>query len=122
MPTPKEQTKNAPARANTRACAAKPRPHAAPPTSRAGPQAAPARKAILAKEPSPVRRGTKTAKILDLLRRPSGATLKELMKTTQWQAHSVRGFLSGILGKKMGTPAASFKTAAGERAYRLSSK
>jgi len=46
-------------------------------------------------------------------------TLKELMKTTGWQAHSVRGFLSRTLGKKTGTPVESFKSEAGERAYRL---
>jgi len=36
-----------------------------------------------------------------------------------WQAHSVRGFLSRTLGKKTGTPVESFKSEAGERAYRL---
>lgn len=116
MPTLKEQTKNAPARANTRTRAAKPRPHAAPT------KAKPAVTAIHAKKPSPARRGTKTAKIVDLLRRPGGVTLQDLMKTTGWQAHSLRGFLSGTLGKKMGTPVESFKTDVGERAYRLSSK
>jgi len=78
--------------------------------------------AIHAKKPSPARRGTKKAKILDLLKRPGGVTLKALMKATGWQAHSVRGFLSGTLAKKMGTPVESFKPAAGERAFRLSSK
>lgn len=62
---------------------------------------------------------TKTAKILGLLKRPEGVTLQELMKATGWQAHSVRGFLSGTLGKKMGTPVESFKNTDGERAYRL---
>jgi Protein of unknown function (DUF3489) len=35
--------------------------------------------------------------------------LLELVKTTGWQPHSVRGFLSGTIGKKMGTPVESFK-------------
>jgi hypothetical protein len=46
--------------------------------------------------------------------------LKELAKATGWQAHSVRGFLSGTIGKKMGTPVESSQRADGERAYRLS--
>jgi hypothetical protein len=116
MPTSKEQTKNAPARANTRAHAAKPRQRTAPTNAK------PARKATRANKPSAARRGTKTAQILDLLKRPGGVTLKELMKVTAWQAHSLRGFLSGTLKKKMGTPVESFKSDAGERAYRVPSK
>ena len=75
-----------------------------------------------AKEAVSVRAGTKTARILTLLKRPGGVTLKSLMKATDWQAHSVRGFLSGTLRKKMGTPVESFESDTGERSYRLSSK
>jgi hypothetical protein len=113
---PQEQTKNAPATATTKARVAKRRPRAAPTKAKL------ARKAAHAHKPAPARHGTKTAKILDLLKRSGGVTLKELMKATGWQAHSVRGFLSGTLGKKMGTPAESSKRADGERVYRLSSK
>jgi hypothetical protein len=63
------------------------------------------------------RDGSKTAKILDLLKRPGGATSKELMKTTGWLPHSVRGFLSGTLGKKMGLTVTSTKSEDGERTY-----
>ena len=56
------------------------------------------------------RDGSKTAKILDLLKRPGGATAKELMKATGWQPHSVRGFLSGTVGKKMGLAVTSTKS------------
>ncbi len=59
---------------------------------------------------------TKTAKIIALLKRPVGASLKTLMKATGWQAHSVRGFLSGQLGKKMGLRVRSFQRD-GERVY-----
>jgi hypothetical protein len=82
----------------------------------------PALKTPHAEKAAPGRPGSKTARILDLLKRPGGATLKELMKATDWQAHSVRGFLSGTLGKKMGTPVESSKRADGERVYRISSK
>ena len=95
---------------------AKHRPHAAPTKAKRLGKAAAAMKA------APARTGTKTAKVLTLLKRPGGVTLKSLMKATGWRAHSVRGFLSGALGKKMGTPVESFQSDAGERAYRLSSK
>lgn len=41
-------------------------------------------------------------KVIQMLQRPDGATLEGLMKATGWQAHSVRGFLSAALSKKMG--------------------
>jgi uncharacterized protein DUF3489 len=63
--------------------------------------------------------GGKTAKVLGLLRRPKGATLNELMKVTGWQPHSVRGFISGTLGKRMGLSVASTKDQSGDRRYSL---
>jgi hypothetical protein len=66
------------------------------------------------------REGSKKAQVLELLRRPEGATLAEIAKATGWQAHSVRGFISGTLGKKMGLKVESFKTSEGDRAYRAS--
>ncbi len=65
------------------------------------------------------REGSKTAKVLDLLKRPGGVTSKELMKVTGWQPHSVRGFLSGTVGKKMGLVVTSTKGEAGERTYSI---
>ena len=59
---------------------------------------------------------TKTAKIIALLKRPVGASLKALMRETGWQSHSVRGFISGTLGKKMGLRVRSFQRE-GERVY-----
>jgi hypothetical protein len=58
---------------------------------------------------------------LDLLKRPGGATIKELMKATGWQPHSVRGFLSGTIGKKMGLSLTSTKGEGAERTYSLKS-
>src|SRR6266481_3714936 len=73
------------------------------------------------KRAAAARRGSKTAKVLDLLKRPGGASLKELMKATGWQPHSVRGFLSGTLKKKMGLQLESSRRDDEERAYRLRS-
>ncbi|HYW46817.1 MAG TPA: DUF3489 domain-containing protein [Bryobacteraceae bacterium] len=57
--------------------------------------------------------------ILDLLRRPKGATLAELMAASGWQAHSIRGFISGTLGKKLDLPVVSAKREDGARVYSL---
>ena len=70
-----------------------------------------------AKSGKTARDGSKTAKVLDLLKRPSGATLHELMKATGWQAQSVRGFFSGTVSKKMGLAVTSSKAEDGERSY-----
>jgi hypothetical protein len=50
---------------------------------------------------------------------PGGVTGKELMKATDWQPHSVRGFLSGTIGKKMGLTVTSAKGEDGERTYSI---
>lgn len=73
---------------------------------------------------STARRGSKKAKILALLKRPGGVSLQQLQKATGWQAqaHSVRGFLSGTLKKKMGLRVHSAKLADGARTYRIASK
>jgi hypothetical protein len=60
---------------------------------------------------------TKTAKVLAMLRRAEGATLQEIMSVTDWQAHSVRGFVSGTLGKKLHLTVVSAKGEDGQRRY-----
>jgi hypothetical protein len=60
----------------------------------------------------------KGAKILELISRPKGVTLAEIMKATDWQAHSVRGFLS-TAGKKRGINIESVKNDAGDRVYQI---
>jgi hypothetical protein len=101
-------------------------PHVAKSRARSGQKATPATKrhtarvsAKSAKKAAGARQGSKTAKVLDLLRRSGGASGKELMKATGWQAHSLRGFMSGVLGKKMGFTVSSTKTADGERRYAI---
>lgn len=70
-----------------------------------------------AKEASAPRTESKGAKILAMIARPKGATLSEIMRATEWQAHSVRGFIS-IAGKKHGITIESSKNEAGVRLYR----
>jgi hypothetical protein len=72
-----------------------------------------------ATDPKGARGGSKKAVVLEMLRRPEGATLADIQAATGWQAHSVRGFLSGSLGKKMGLTIESLKTSEGARAYRV---
>jgi len=91
----------------------------AAPKKGAKPAAKKAAKAQPAKEASVPREFSKKAIVLELLRRPKGATLAELMEATKWQAHSVRGFISGTLGKKMDLPVASAQREDGTRFYSL---
>jgi len=63
--------------------------------------------------------GSKKAEVLDLMRRSKGATLAEIMKLTGWQAHTVRGFVSGTLIKKLGLKVESFRSEENERTYRV---
>ena len=61
---------------------------------------------------------SKGAKILDMIARAKGATLAEIMKATDWQAHSVRGFIS-IAAKKHSINIESSKNEAGDRVYKI---
>jgi hypothetical protein len=122
-----------PAKATKKANVAKRARNVAPAKGRAGKKASPAKKTPkTAREATPkpkaarpvkaakgkgVREGSKTETILELLKRPGGVTSKELMKATSWQPHSVRGFLSGTIGKKMGLTVVSTKGEEGERSY-----
>ena len=108
-----------PKKANARA--QKPRVGAS--KGKSGKKATPAKKNAKApKKAKPAtadgpREGSKTEQVLELLKRPGGATMKELMKATGWLPHSVRGFLSGTIGKKMGRKVESTKGEDGNRIY-----
>lgn len=109
---------NATAKPTKKARVAPRRANVAPKKPKAGKKASPAKKAPKgAKKAKGARDGSKAAKILDLLKRPGGATSKELQKASGWQPHSVRGFLSGTVGKKMGLTITSTKGDDGERSY-----
>jgi hypothetical protein len=84
-------------------------------------KAKPAKKAGRAKKPATKPKGdraNKKAEVIALMKRAKGATLAEIMAVTEWQAHTVRGFVS-ILGSKGGEKIESSKNAAGERMYKI---
>ena len=89
--------------------------HVAPKKKGADKKATPTKKAP--KPTESVRQGSKTDVVLALLKRTGGVSAAELMTTTGWQAHSIRGFLSGTVGKKMGLTVVSEKGADGLRTY-----
>ena len=61
---------------------------------------------------------TKHARVIAMLRKPAGATIAAIMAATDWQQHSVRGFLAGIVRKKLGLNLVSEQTDKG-RVYRI---
>src|SRR5271169_126445 len=101
MTKPKSKPKAA-TRSNVRRAgkpASRKRPAAAPSRSTAGPN-------------------TKHARIIAMLRKPAGATIAAIMAATDWQQHSVRGFLAGVVRKKLGLNLVSDQTDEG-RVYRI---
>ena len=62
---------------------------------------------------------SKRAAVLELLRRPQGATIPAVMKATGWQQHSVQGFFAGVVLKKLGLILESDKPDDGDRIYRI---
>ena len=88
-------------------------PRAARTTSKSKPRS---RSALSSK--TSTRPDTKHARILAMLRTPAGATIAAIMTATEWQQHSVRGFLAGVVRKKLGLNLVSESTDQG-RVYRI---
>lgn len=104
--------------------------HSSPKAERATPPAGKASKSKpKPKQPKPVEasvgqpdipaRSTKQDRILSLLNQRSGATIPEMMQATDWQQHSVRGFLAGTVKKKLGLALISSKSDGDLRRYRI---
>lgn len=67
-------------------------------------------------------RVTKQEAVLTLLSRPDGVSVPELMQATDWQQHSVRGFLAGTVKKKLGFRLTSSKADGADRRYRIAAR
>ena len=91
-----------------------------PKGTKGAPKKAKATKAARTKKDAAVpREFSKKAIVLELLRRKDGATMGEIAKATHWQNHSIRGFISGTIIKKMALKVESGKNDSGERRYRI---
>jgi hypothetical protein len=62
---------------------------------------------------------SKLGKLEAMLRRPDGATIAQLSKALDWQAHSIRGAMSGSLKKKQGLQITATKDEGADRIYRI---
>ncbi len=94
-------------------------PSASKTTARAGDPARRSRKPSAGRGAPKVKIGTKQALLINLLKRKTGATIDEAVEATGWQAHSVRGAISGTLKKKLGLDVTSEKVEGRGRVYRI---
>jgi hypothetical protein len=65
------------------------------------------------------RSDSKQAKLIEMLKRPDGATIDEIVKKFEWQPHTVRGAIAGALKKKLGLDVQSEKIEGRGRVYRI---
>ena len=72
--------------------------------------------------PENVNTASKQSRLLAMLQSPAGATIAAVMKATGWQPHSVRGFLAGVVRKRLKLELGSTKVAGGTRVYRITKR
>lgn len=76
-----------------------------------------AKKSATAQQPG--KQQSKQSQLIELLKKKTGTTIEEMMVLTGWQAHSVRGIISGALKKRLGLNVVSIAGASGTRTYRI---
>ena len=96
----------------------KSKPKAPHSTSRKTSKPKPRGRSKLASAKTAARPNTKHAQIIAMLRTPAGTTIAAIMTATEWQQHSVRGFLAGVVRKKLGLNLVSEQSDKG-RVYRV---
>ena len=101
-----------------RAAAKKPRSAAGKPT-KTKKAAKTARKKVAAKTPRASRENTKQQRLIEMLKRPKGASIDEIVEALEWQPHTVRGAIAGALKKKLGLDVTSEKDDKRGRIYRI---
>ncbi len=69
--------------------------------------------------PRSPRTGTKQARLIEMLEAPDGASIAEIVAATGWQAHTIRGAISGVLKKKLGLDVVSEKVDGRGRVYKI---
>jgi Protein of unknown function (DUF3489) len=85
------------------------------------PPAKPSRRTAGDTRPKNVNSGSKQSLVLAMLRSPAGATIAAVVKATGWQPHSVRGFLAGVVRKRLKLELGSTKVD-GNRVYQITER
>jgi Protein of unknown function (DUF3489) len=80
--------------------------------------ATPSQQPTSAPKSNTVASSSKQARVIAMLQSPAGATIASMMKTTGWQQHSVRGFLAGVVRKRLKLKLGS-KKIDGNRVYQI---
>jgi hypothetical protein len=109
-------------KAALKASASKSRTKTGPTPTLAPVTPSPTRVAQTAVDETSSHKTTKQERVLALLSRADGACIAEMMEATNWQQHSVRGFLAGTVKKKLGFSLISSKAADDVRRYRIKTR